>query len=182
VRRFCKLISDNWESKPGHLLFIGKSIQQYLGRRDSEIFNSNLVPTFGFPGSDNGYTAGLNGTLLEPLIPTGRVSAINNDQVIDYLNKVITFENQEPAEWMKHVMHFGGGDNATEQTLFSNFLDSYKTTIEDTCFGGKVHTFLKNSSLPIEVVVSDSISERIADGTSILTFFGHASGNSFTYS
>ncbi len=182
IRRFTNHILNHWDDPPAHLFLLGKSIRNFQCRTNSTNFSNNLVPSFGYPPSDNLITSGLNGTLLEPAIPTGRISAITNDQVEDYLNKVVTFENQEPAEWMKHVMHFGGGSNSNEQLLFANYLNGYTNTIEDSLFGGQVHTFLKNSSLPIEVVLSDSISDRIADGTSIMTFFGHATGSSFDYS
>jgi len=182
IRRFSDLILDSWTNKPAHLFLLGKSIQVFDTRNNSTNFNNNLVPSFGYPTSDNLITAGLNGSILEPAIPTGRISALTTDQVSGYLNKVITFESQEPAEWMKNVMHFGGGDNAGQQNLFANFLNGYKNIIQDTCFGGNVHTFLKNSSLPIQVTLSDSIADVIAEGTSILTFFGHANGSTFDYS
>ena len=54
-------------------------------------------------------------------------------------------------------VHFGGGNNATEQIRIQEYLNEYKDIIEDTLYGGMVHTFLKNSSAAIATTNSDSI-------------------------
>lgn len=180
IKRFLDFILSEWEN-PAQLFFIGKGIESQLCRNNTENFTNNLVPTFGWPGSDNMFSTGLGGN-YSPRIATGRLSANTNEQVMAYLNKVSIYESQPPAEWMKHFMHFSGGANATEQTLFKNYIQGYKTIVEDTCYGAKVHSFSKNSDLPIEIALSDSIADRIAEGVTMMTFFGHATGNSFDYS
>lgn len=188
IRRFCDLALDEWESRPGHLFLLGKSIflhpqnQTAGGRKDSTLFANTLVPSFGSPGSDILFTSGLDGGGLTPAIPTGRLSAITNFEVLDYLQKVVSNETRGPAPWMKNVIHFGGGSNANEQQNFANHLAQYEALIEDTCFGGNVSTFLKTTSVPIELNLSDSISDIIAEGLSIITFFGHAGGGQFDQS
>jgi hypothetical protein len=188
IRRFCDLALDSWESKPAHLFLLGKSV--FLqpqngtlgGRKDSSLFAKTLVPSFGSPGSDILFTSGLDGGGMTPAIPTGRLSAFTDLEVLDYLEKVVYNETRDPAAWMKNVIHFGGGNSANEQLNFANHLGEYEALIEDTCFGGNVSTFLKTTSIPIELNLSDSISDLIEEGISIMTFFGHSGGGQFDQS
>ncbi|NNK81456.1 MAG: hypothetical protein HKO93_08145, partial [Flavobacteriales bacterium] len=188
IRRFCDDAIDSWESRPGHLFLMGKSIffvpQNNLSgiRKNPNLYSQCLLPSFGSPGSDLLYTSGLDGPSITPAIPTGRISAYNSQEVLDYLDKVVYNESRDPAAWMKNVLHFGGGTTELEQNRFAGYLQDYEDIIEDTCYGGNVNTFLKTSSLPIVVNLSDSISDIIAEGVSILTFFGHAGGGQFDQS
>ncbi len=185
IRNFCQDLLSSWESDPSHLFFIGKSIFEMkisatVGARDNLIhYQNNLVPSWGYPTSDLAFTSGLNGTLSEVAIPTGRLSAKNQEEVLDYLNKVVEFENQEPAPWMKRIIHFGGGGNQFEQSLFATYLNSYANIAQDTCFGGSVSSFFKTTTDPIQLNLSDSISYLITNGVSLMTFFGHASSTGF---
>ncbi|MFB6306911.1 MAG: C25 family cysteine peptidase, partial [Flavobacteriales bacterium] len=188
ITRFAKHLLNTWSKDPKYLFLIGKSIRQAdegaaLGaRKHSGNFSDNLVPTYGYPGGDNLFTAGLNGEgRLVPAIPTGRVSAQDDNDVKNYLDKVRAFENQQnkPKAWMKRVMHFGGGITKSQQDRFAGYLENYKGLIEGMKYTGNVHTFLKTTSDPIQISVSDSIQNLIDAGTSLLTFFGHASGGGF---
>jgi len=185
IRRFCQYLGDNLPIKPSHLFIIGKSIQSPSisntagSRKSIENYHNNLVPTYGYPCSDIALTSGIYGEGLEPFFPTGRIAAKNGAEVLEYLNKVIEMEQQEPALWMKRILHFGGGANAFEQGLFAGYLNDYKEIAQDTCFGAEVHTFLKTSSDPIQFNLSDSIRYLIEEGVSVMTFFGHASSTGF---
>ena len=185
IRRFCDDLLQNWESKPAHLFIIGKSIHEMDisatpgARNNPELYAGNHVPTWGWPASDLAFTAGLDGGLTEAAIPTGRLAAKNHDHVLDYLNKVVEFDAQPAAEWMKNVLHFGGGGNEYEQGIFRSYLEDYRTIIEDTCFGGIAHSFYKSTTDPIQINLSDSINLLINEGASLMTFFGHASSTGF---
>lgn len=185
IRRFAHHMHEAAQLPPKALFLLGKSIRSptisnTAGSRKSDVaYAGNLVPSWGYPASDLALTSGLGNTLYEPLIPTGRIAATGSDQALEYLNKVIEYENQAPAEWQKRILHFGGGGNAFEQGLFANYLSSYETIAEDTCFGGTVYTFLKNTSDPIQISLSDSITTLINEGVSLMTFFGHATSSGF---
>ena len=185
IRRFCQDLIQSWSTPPEHLFIIGKSIHEADfsftsgARNNPDKYIRNLVPTWGYPGSDALFTAGLNGTLYEAAIPTGRLAAQQETQVLDYLNKVIEHESQPPALWQKNIMHFGGGTIAYEQALFRSYLENYTEIATDTSFGGVVYPFYKNTSDPIQMNVSDSIQLLINEGVSLMTFFGHASSTGF---
>jgi hypothetical protein len=185
IRRFCNNLIQAWTSPPQHLFIIGKSIHEAnisgtIGaRNDPDKYARNLVPTWGNPGSDALFSAGLNNTLYESAIPTGRLAAQNEQQVLEYLNKVIEHESQSPSLWQKNVMHFGGGTISYEQALFRSYLENYAEIARDTSFGGVVYPFYKNTTDPIQMNVSDSIQLLINQGVSLMTFFGHASSTGF---
>ena len=179
IKRFMADLLQNWDEAPEYLFLFGKSIHPAIMRNDPEIFASCLVPTIGSPASDNLFTAGLNGTILQTAVPTGRLAAKSKSDGIEYLNKVILFESQQPDSWMKHMLHFGGGGNTIEQTTFANYLSQYEITVSDTSFGARVSTVLKNTSAPIQINVSEEITNRINSGVSMMTFFGHGTGSGF---
>jgi Peptidase family C25 len=174
IRHFVDYITDNWETKPSSLLLLGKGINSIDSRTNSANFDDCLIPTMGNPPSDILMLTRINNTLYEPTIPIGRISAKNNSEVRDYLNKVKEFEQQEPGEWMKRMIHFGGGIIESEQITFAQYLKTYENIIEDTLTGAIVSTFLKNSSDPIQITQTDSVKKLINGGVSLMTFFGHA--------
>ena len=183
IRNFASTALAYWNNKPEYLLLLGKSISAHFIRNDPDAWNECLVPTFGFPSSDILLTAGLNGTLpYEPALATGRIAAKNGTDVTSYLNKLEEYEGNQPALWMKQVLHFGGGQSQGEQQSYLNYLSTYKETIEDTLFGGTVYTYQKTSSTPIEQTQSALIADYINNGVSLMTFFGHATGSGFDVS
>jgi hypothetical protein len=185
IRNFCNQLLTAWNSDPQYLFIIGKSIHEMtvsatIGARNDPIkYQNNLVPTWGYPGSDIVFTSGLGTTLYESAIPTGRLAAQSSAQVLEYLNKVIEHESASPAMWQKNILHFGGGGNEFEQSTFRNYLNDYRHIAEDTCLGGSVHSFFKNTLEPVQINVSDSIQLLINEGVSLMTFFGHASSTGF---
>lgn len=182
IRGYCNYLLNTFPTPPQNLFLLGKSYHQLIARSDATYYPLDLVPSFGNPSSDNLFTAGLSGGTSIPAIPTGRLAARTNVEVYDYLNKVIQYESQAPAEWMKQVLHFGGGSTSIEQDNFKNYLNGYKAIVEDTLFGGHVTNFLKTSSAPIDINTSDTLEQFMNDGVSLMTFFGHASGTGFDLS
>lgn len=185
IRNFTKYILDNASVTPEYMFIIGKGVSAsgddvYSGYRKSEGSYSNcLIPPMGNPSSDVLLTAKTDGITPVSALAMGRLSAQTPIQVANYLSKVVEFESNEAAEWMKHAIHFGGGSNTSEQTIFKSYLQNFERTFEDTLFGGEVSTFLKTSSDPIEITQSDSVESLINSGISLMTFFGHGNTNGF---
>ncbi|PLX21522.1 MAG: hypothetical protein C0599_07795 [Salinivirgaceae bacterium] len=173
IRNFFKyLFAENGEL-PQYVLLIGKSIQISSSRNNTTYFSRNLVPTIGYPPSDNLLASKITSNNHNPELTISRLSVETNNQINQYLSKVQELENQPVAEWMKQFIHFGGGNNESEQNLFKAYIEYYRSIIEDTLMGAKVSTFLKNSSDPIQITSSDSIKTLINNGTSMITLFGH---------
>ncbi len=180
IRNFSKFLIDNMPIKPKYLLLIGKATAPEYA---APSFSENIVPSMGYPPSDVLLTSSLHGTLsIKPEISTGRLAALTNNQVMDYLTKVQQHESTGYENWKKQVLHFAGGVNVSEQSVFLSYLNNYKSIIEDTLFGGNVTTFRKTSSAPIQITMSDSIKNLFNEGAALATFFGHGSTSGFDIS
>jgi hypothetical protein len=184
IKNFCRFLSDSLPTPPKYLLLLGKSIKSTILSSSPNYWSSCKVPTIGNPSSDNYLTAGIHGAnSATPFIPLGRVSANNDNDIINYLNKVKSHElglkNVPPDDWRKHVLHFSGGSDIYQQVAFEQYLKTFGNIIKDTLFGGETFSFQKNSTAPIQIVVSDSVTELINYGASIITFFGHGSVTGF---
>ena len=186
----------NATNKPQYLFLLGKGIREGnesvtapLGtRQNNQSYQENIVPAYGFPASDNVLTSTLSGNGLEPLIPTGRLAAKNDQEVDMYLSKVQEYEAAQDSNaiynvpdkyWQKNILHFGGGSTSTEQFQFKNYLAHYEQYLEGEWFGGNVTSFFKTVSDPVDPVTLFEVTDLINEGASIMTFFGHASADGF---
>lgn len=196
LRRFIHYAYNNSTLKPSNLFIIGKAVREANEaiatgpgtRTNPGAYGTCLVPSFGYPASDILITSRLEGNLWDPLIPTGRLAAQDNNEVILYLNKVKEYEiaqnpnstySVESKLWQKEILHFGGGANASEQNTFKYYLDQYETTVENEYFGGNVNGYYKTTSDPIDPVTLYEVTDYLSNGVSIITFFGHASADGF---
>lgn len=193
IRRFAHFMYDQATEKPVGLFLMGKGLQEAsIGSIPGYRFNSSLaqqclIPSFGNPPSDILITAGLDGlTETTPLIPTGRISARTNSELQEYLEKIIDFEAEQDSnhvydtpskDWQKHVMHFSGGSDAYQQQDFKNYMNNLKDIIEDSLYGGTTTSLNKVSADPFEPATLNNITERISDGLSLMTYFGHSTGS-----
>lgn len=184
IKNFCRFLSDSLSVPPKYLFLIGKSIKNDLVKSSPTHWNNCAIPTMGYPSSDNLFTTGIKGAnSTTPFIPVGRLSATNSQQVTWYLDKVIAHEQglrkAELDDWRKNVLHFSGGGDLFQQQLFESYLQNYASIITDTLFGGRVYSFKKTTTAPIQITVSDSVKQLINYGASIITFFGHGSVSGF---
>ncbi len=190
IKNFCRRAIDSWTSDPAYLFLVGKGISSHLTRKNADNFGDNLVPTFGYPSCDNLFTTRINGSLYDPVIPTGRLSARTLQDVRDYLQKVQEFDRAidtvdqklENQIWKKRILHFAGGTSQAEQDLFERYLTNYGRIASDSIFAGEVFTFYKNSSSAIQTNISDSVKLLIDDGVALMTFFGHGAGGQLGFS
>lgn len=187
IRRFANQMYDQSLHKPISLFLVGKAISNSTMKYNSSSYSQNLVPVFGSPASDMAYTSKLDGTMV-PLIPTGRITVLSNEELENYLIKVKEFEKNQDVnsvyssntkDWQKHIIHFAGGSNTYQQNLFQGYLSGMESIIEDKYFGGIVTNVKKQTSSPIDPVVLKDVTKRIEDGVSIMNFFGHSNAATF---
>jgi hypothetical protein len=188
IKRFLKFSMINWPSWPSHIFLIGKSVRfndeaTAGSRNDSTSYRLNLVPSWGYPSSDNHFAVGLENNKKGFSLPVGRLSVTSNTSVLNYLNKVVELESQqgnnysiENKKWQKNIAHFSGGSDSSQQAYMNNYLEQFKNIIEDTMFGGRVKKFGKDpfSSIinPLEFQI---VQNYLEEGVSLMTFFGHSS-------
>lgn len=178
VRNFINYCLEEFNTEPQYLFLVGKSVN-HKNTRGTATFNQqayqeNLVPSFGNPTTDNLLTSGLGSTLLESPIPIGRLSANDFNDVTNYLLKVSEYEAAPVAKWMKRAVHFAGGLSLNESNQFESFLTNFGKDFASAPYGGTSLLFKKNTSVPIQTTLSDSIRSVINGGVSMMTFFGHA--------
>jgi hypothetical protein len=188
IRAFCRDMYDSWDEDPEGLFLIGKSVQAHRLNNANASYRPDmnnayadcLVPSFGYPATDNCYTIGLNYNPMTQQFPVGRLSAKMPQQVTDYRSKVLAFESQPPAAWMKNILHFRGGFSISEVDQFGAMMYGMKIAAEDTSFGGRVIDFKKIQSTIFQQASADSVRYFIEDeGVTLLNFFAHASGGGF---
>ncbi len=190
IRNFADFAIANFTAQPKFFFLIGKGLSYDQFRayeNDGNVNKLALVPTFGFPASDNLLTATRTGTY--PRISTGRLSAIAGTEVGYYLDKIKQFELAQKSTnqtiggkgWMKNVAQITGAiDDLSLYGLITAYMQGYEQIIGDTSFGGKVYTFSKNTG-QTAIGSSKSIDTVFTEGISMLTYFGHSSPNTLEF-
>ena len=192
IRNFIRYLNTSTDitNKLHYVFLVGKAREAQSFRNGGTAYNQCLVPTFGYPGSDNLLAATQASDV--PLVAIGRLAAENTTQIKNYLEKVRTYEleqnnyacNQDipSKEWQKEILHFSGGTTSFEQFAFKGYVDSYKKMAEDSLWGAHVTTYTKTSNAPIESSLAQTIRNKINEGVSWITFFGHSATNAFDFS
>ena len=186
VRDFIQYSVQQFSVVPKYVFIIGRGLaySEYTRyQNDPAADKLDLVQTFGFPASDV-LLACTPGTNI-PLVPIGRLGAINGAEVGNYYRKMVEYEQvqKSPSQtiadkgWMKNVLHTIGGADSTENADFLGYMNIYKNIIEDSSFGGNVTTFIKTSVSAIEQQQSQQITQLFQDGLSYVKYFGHSSAN-----
>lgn len=191
IRNFIEFAKNTWTNiQPEHVFLIGKGREYPDTRTGGSGTTQCLVPTFGYPGSDNLLAATRNSDF--PTVSIGRLAAETGDDVALYLQKIREYETEQnlysasqaiaPKLWQKQVLHFSGGTGLNEQNLFKYYLQNYKGVVQDTLWGANVTTFSKTDNNPISQSLSQIIRNQIEAGTSLITFFGHSATGAFDFS
>lgn len=172
IRRFMDyMLSSGVKNK--YLFLIGKAIT-YQERMVREL--PDEVPSIGFPGSDILLVEGLAGALRDvPAVPVGRLTAVSNKVVEDYLQKVKDYESNSSNDysWRKNVLHLNGGKTVSEITQLRNILSSLTPAVENGVVGGEVKAFVKQQA--IGEVEKVNITPEVNGGVGLITYFGHGS-------
>lgn len=178
VKHFLAYLYQNQVQKPAYVLLLGRGYQNNHVRNNFQnAYANNLVPAIGEPSSDNLFTKGLNLTIPNaPAIATGRVPALTNTEVFNYLDKLKQYEKDTlfDIDWRKQVLHLTGG-SGFEQKDYTQRLNLAKNTISQDFFGANVTTYNKNTSQNIEVGIKQKLIGELNKGKSLMTFLGHGS-------
>ncbi|MGZ8541271.1 MAG: putative type IX secretion system sortase PorU2, partial [Chitinophagaceae bacterium] len=190
IRNFLRWARVKYPLPLKSVLLIGKGViyTQFINNQgNANIDKLNLVPTFGFPASDNLLTAEGNSSV--PLTPIGRISVINKDEIADYLEKVKQYELRqsvpssaiEDKAWMKNIIHVTGASDNNTTDILLEALDGQKRIIEDTLYAGNVTTFTKYSADAVQQVASARLTNLFKEGLGLLTYFGHSSASTLEF-
>ena len=192
IKNFLRFARTHFTVAPSYVFLVGKGISYdayFYNQTDPLADQTNLVPTWGYPGSDN-MLSSLDNHSAVPVIPVGRLSVVSPSEVGDYLNKVKQYEalqqnttDQSVAAkaWMKNVLQITGANNDASGIKIDTLQAQYQRTITDTLFGANVTIFSKTADpagYPQAIVNFKNIYER---GSSLVEYFGHSSSTSLDF-
>ncbi len=191
IKNFLAYARTKFAVKPQYVFLIGHGVtydQYNYNQSDPNSEILNLVPTFGYPASDNKLAAA-DVTQAVPLFPIGRLSVVNGTEIESYLQKMKEYEQvQQTAPntiagrgWMKNVVHVTGASDPYLGEVLCNYMNNYQQIIQDTLFGGDVSTFCKATPTNVDAIADAQITQIFATGFSILNYFGHSSSSTLEY-
>ncbi len=190
IRDFILYADQQFAVKPKFAFLIGRAVNynDYKTHESNpDIYKLNLVPAFGWPASDVLLVS--NPGTVVPIVPIGRVGAINGNEVGNYLEKIKEYEQAQNSTsqtvadkaWMKNIAHISGGADSSETGSFINRLNQYKQIAADTMFGGHIETFAKSTAGPVQEASSNRIEQLFKEGLSFISYFGHSSANTLAF-
>lgn len=176
------MVSDkNWNK---YLLLIGHTTTMPLrytkGLKGVADANANFadywqIPSIGYPGSDLLLVDGLGEDKKTniPGIPIGRIPALNQNQVLSYLEKVQEYESDSPnISWKKRILHMNGGKSNSELNSLKAELKKLEPIVNSSYVGGYVEALSKQTLNPVDKA---DISSQVNNGVGMITYFGHGS-------
>ncbi len=121
IQNFVRYARSVFATKPQYVLLIGHAMCYNTYNTYSETNHDpladqlNMVPTFGYPASDNKLTAN-NGVDAIGVTPIGRISVVSGQELEIYLAKVKEYEQVQQTAlntiagrlWMKNFVHLTG--------------------------------------------------------------------------
>ncbi|WP_080059328.1 putative type IX secretion system sortase PorU2 [Spirosoma aerolatum] len=175
IRRFADFMLSGGTNK--HLFLLGRGISFPDVLKSSE--TDDLVPTFGYPGSDALLTMGLAGfPEFVQAIPTGRINVTTNQQVLNYLAKVKEFEQAPPTDWQKRMLHLNGGHDQGEILYLKSLMEQLRPIAESPYMGAQVTSLSKKTFEEVEAV---DISQPINEGVGMVAYTGHGSSSTLDF-
>jgi len=190
IKYFLRFARQRFSVTPKFCFLIGKGVtyDEYRSFENHPLANSlNLVPTFGYPASDNLMASDDLTALVATQI--GRLNVVKPSEVTIYLDKVKEYEQaqanpsqtQNDKAWMKNIVHVLGANDAATETLIRPYMDQYERIIKDTLFGASVFTFNKFNSTTATTIENEFLSRLFERGFSLLTYYGHSSATALDY-
>jgi hypothetical protein len=190
IRDFIQFADQQFAQPIQYLFIIGRGVNyndQRLNETNPICDKLNLVTPFGWPASDVLLAAKPGFSL--PIVPVGRLGAINGTEVNNYLLKIKEYESAQRITgsaisdngWMKNIIHVAGGKDSIENETFKGYMNSYKMIAEDTLYGAEVETFAKTSTGAVQQASSQRIEQLFNEGLGFIGYFGHSSANTFEF-
>ncbi len=191
VKEFLRFARNNFQTVIKNVFIIGKAVSYAAYRMTGQnplIDKLNIVPTYGFPGSDHLLASNAFSDLAA--VPIGRLSAVSPQEIGIYLEKVKQYEAQqnndadsiENKAWAKQVLLLTGANDPYLGVILDTMMNNYHRIIADTSFGGAVSQYSKTADpegFADAVVNFANVYNR---GSAWLTYFGHSSAQAIDFS
>ena len=185
VRNFVKYVYDNWQlPKLKYLCLFGRGSLDPKKNATSSIYYNNFIPVYGNFPSD-GYFANFNyGTFTYyDQISVGRIPAYTINEARFMVNKIIAYDNNALANWIKEPVFITSGFSRNEQIQFmnqsNNLINSYINIPPVSSIATKVYR--NDSSGYFSYNYEDSIKNAIDRGGLMVNYIGHAATHLWDY-
>ncbi|MCE7069162.1 C25 family cysteine peptidase [Dyadobacter sp. CY327] len=167
----------SWIAEAGNLKFvflIGRSVDPQAVRKSVDARTLDMVPNAGWPGSDIALVMGTDSASgLNPIVPIGRLNALNSHHVYDYLLKVKAVESEPlTAKWRKNILHLSGGRTTGEIAVFLDYVKSFEQKLAHSTLAAHFETISKQTTDPVEKIPAHI---PVNKGVGLITLFGHSS-------
>ncbi len=173
ITRFVEQYQNEAKLKAENLFIIGKGIQSNFYNNPA-FASRDLVPSIGIPPSDVLYVSSLDFSVLTPKMGVGRIAVENNEEVLNYLDKVIDNDlTTNNALWKKNIIHATGGRTISENASFTNALKNCEDIAVQPLLGAKVLNFNKKVNEPVTDNYRERLVELTDEGISLLSYYGH---------
>jgi hypothetical protein len=194
VQNFLRYARTIWPTAPQDVLLMGHAMSydqfNYYSEQahDPLVNNLEMVPTWGYPASDNMLAANSGGSTL-PQVPIGRLSVCSGPELEVYLQKVKEYEQAQAISpntiagklWMKNVVQLTGVSEPYLGTILCNYMVAYQQIITDTLCGASVSLFCDGNATTGVTVPPSLIAGLFQTGFSLLNYFGHSSNTVLDY-
>ncbi len=182
IKSFLEYANSNWIApSPSSLLLLGDANYDYKKKLNPPpiVERKNLVPSYGFPVSDNWFTMWDTTNVNLPQMFVGRIPAETNEDVLRYLDKHQKYISRRYDEFNKQFVFFSGGDPA--DTLQLSQLKSANDFIKNNYItpapvGGNGIHFYKtvNPSTNFGPYTLEQIENVLDSGALFISYIGHS--------
>ena len=174
IRRFLQT-TQTWSTPPRFVLLWGDA--RYADPQTE--FAPWEVPTYGFSSSDNWFVQGLGGKYdLQEFMAIGRVTIRNSSDAQIFLNKLQNYYDSPFSDWQQRLYYLTGGTDA-DQATFQAHSRNWAGIAAGEPAGMDTSFFFKTSESTLDTSLRDSIRVAIQRGSSLLSYFGHSSSQTW---
>jgi Peptidase family C25/Surface adhesin CshA repetitive domain/CARDB/Secretion system C-terminal sorting domain len=158
-----------------NLLLLGKAFSAHTGINSA----TDLVPSIGYPASDMLLSSGINTHIDVYGIATGRIPALTDTEVDDYLQKVKNQLNFPQGLERKKVFHFNGGKTISEISNFGGIMDNLGAIAKASNYG--ISFAAQRKTDPPAAAQPANLGPLVNSGQAMMGYFGHSSYTTLDY-
>jgi hypothetical protein len=191
IRNYLKHARTSFTTAPKYVFLIGRGVmyqevKAYEGQPYMDQLNS--LPTYGWPASDNLFTADAGQPLA--ITPIGRIGVINTSEIEAYYNKVVEYEQKQADNnftianklWMKQGTFVTGSSEPLLQNQLDTYNNEYRNNYwNDTLIGGNSNLFTKTAAGGVVPLTNTFMEQMWNTGHSLLEYFGHSSATALEF-
>jgi hypothetical protein len=169
IRDFLRYAYRNWQPQPRYVALVGKGT---IDPKDYQRLGTNLFPVLmaatpdGLFAADNRYADFNNNGV--PEIAIGRIPALTADDVIQYVDKLQTYESGGPTATALLV-----ADNPDNAGNFTTDSDAVKQSLLAKGFAATPAVYYQGET-PANPPARQQIINGINEGVGVINYVGHA--------